>query len=119
MTERLRHMRVRVSLATDCATTGRALAHLPPESLANQHLVQAERLLAGQDFGSVQAGLDRASTERPFLLMELATTARSSASACCGSGKRDGSLSGYVAAGDEKPCEIWSSLRATWLLGPG
>ncbi len=45
-------MRISIALATGFAIVGTALAQLPPDIMVDRHLVRAERLLAGEDFGA-------------------------------------------------------------------
>ena len=51
-------MRISIALATGFAVVGSALAQLPPEIMVDRHLVRAERLLAGEDFGAALAEMD-------------------------------------------------------------
>ena len=51
-------MRISIALATGFAIVGTALAQLPPDIMVDRHLVRAERLLAGEDFGAALAEMD-------------------------------------------------------------
>ena len=51
-------MRISIALATGFAIVGTALAQLPPDIMIDRHLVRAERLLAGEDFGAALAEMD-------------------------------------------------------------
>ena len=53
-----RPMRISIALATSFAIVGTALAQLPPDIMVDRHLVRAERLIAGEDFGSALAEMD-------------------------------------------------------------
>ena len=53
-----RLMRISIALATGFAIVGTALAQLPPDIMIDRHLVRAERLLAGEDFGAALAEMD-------------------------------------------------------------
>ena len=53
-----RPMRILTVLTTGFAIVGTALAQLPPDIMVDRHLVRAERLLAGEDFGAALAEMD-------------------------------------------------------------
>ena len=53
-----RPMCILTVLATGLAIVGTALAQLPPEIMVDRHLVRAEPLLAGEDFGAALAEMD-------------------------------------------------------------
>ena len=55
-------MRIPIAMAQFASLFGTAIALLPQELVVDQHLVQAKRLLAGDDFGVVLDEMDATRT---------------------------------------------------------
>lgn len=64
MRERLRNICIPIAVAQVASSFGTTVAQLPQELVVNQHLVRANRLLAGNDFGAALDEMDTTRTAR-------------------------------------------------------
>ena len=53
-----RTVRIPIGVAAGCTIVSVALAQLPPEIMVDRHLIRAERLLSGDEFGAALAEMD-------------------------------------------------------------